>query len=96
MMVNLLSVSALEVDGFGVAFYCGQVFLYPEGATPDTTMMLGVRYERPVQVVGSTCVGVQWISGFRFCVGEWAGCMGERVDTGDSVLFQDSQRTQQA
>jgi hypothetical protein len=35
-----------------------------------------------------TCVGVQWISGFRFCVGEWAGCTGERVDTGDSVLFR--------
>jgi hypothetical protein len=46
MMVNLLSVSSLEVDGFGVAFYYGWVFLYPEGATPDTTGMLGVRYER--------------------------------------------------
>jgi hypothetical protein len=33
LKVNLLSVSALEVDGFGVAFYCGRVLLYPEGET---------------------------------------------------------------
>jgi hypothetical protein len=46
MMVNLLSVSTLEVDGFGVVFYCGQVFLYPERATLNTSMMLGVGYER--------------------------------------------------
>jgi hypothetical protein len=52
MMVNLLSVSSLEVNRFGVAFYYGRVFLYPEGATPDTTMMLGVGFERLVQVVG--------------------------------------------
>ena len=26
MMVNLLSVSSLEVDRFGVAFYCGRVW----------------------------------------------------------------------
>ena len=32
MMVNLLSVSSLEVDRFGVAFYCGQVFLYSRGS----------------------------------------------------------------
>jgi hypothetical protein len=34
MKVNFLLVSSLEVDGFGVSFYCGQVFLYPEGDTP--------------------------------------------------------------
>jgi hypothetical protein len=35
--VNLLSVSALDVDGCGVVFFRGLVFLYPEGATPDTS-----------------------------------------------------------
>jgi hypothetical protein len=44
MTINLLSVSSLEVDGFGVAFYCGRVFLYSEGATLDTIMLLGDRY----------------------------------------------------
>jgi hypothetical protein len=52
MTINLLSVSALEIDGFGVAFYCGRVLLYPEGATPDTTMLLGVRYERLYRLLG--------------------------------------------
>jgi hypothetical protein len=52
MTVNLLSVSALEIDGFGVAFYCGWVFLYPEGATPDTTVLLGVRHERLYKLLG--------------------------------------------
>jgi len=52
MMVNLLSVSSLEVDGFGVAFYCGRVFLYPEGATPDIAVMLGVGYERLYRLLG--------------------------------------------
>jgi hypothetical protein len=42
MTVNLLSLSAPEVDGFGVEFYFVRVFLYPEGATPDTIVLLGV------------------------------------------------------
>jgi hypothetical protein len=57
MMVNLLSVSALEVDRFGVAFYCGQVFLYSEGATPDTSVMLGVGYERLYMLLGRPVMG---------------------------------------
>jgi hypothetical protein len=40
--VNLLSVLALEVEGCGVVFFCGQVFLYPEGASPNTVLLLGV------------------------------------------------------
>jgi hypothetical protein len=57
IMVNLLSVSILEVDGFGVAFYYGRVFLYPEGATPDTTMMPGVGYERLYRLLARLCWG---------------------------------------
>jgi hypothetical protein len=57
MTVNLLSVSALEIDGFGVAFYCGWVFLYPEGATPDTTVLLGVKHERLYRLLGQPVIG---------------------------------------
>jgi hypothetical protein len=56
-MVKLLLVSSLEVDGFGVAFYYGKVFLYLEGATPDTTMMLGVGYERLYRLLGQPVLG---------------------------------------
>jgi hypothetical protein len=94
MTVNLLLVSALEIDGFGVAFYCGWVLLYPEGATPDTWQCCLVSGMRGCTGCWDNLWLVQWISGFRVCVGEWAGCTGERVDTGDSVLFQYSQRTQ--
>jgi hypothetical protein len=40
--INFLSVSALEVNGCGVVFFHGHMFLYPEGATLDTTVFLGV------------------------------------------------------
>jgi hypothetical protein len=33
-------------------FYCGFVFLYPEGATPDTTVLLGVQHERLHKLLG--------------------------------------------
>jgi hypothetical protein len=48
---------SLEIDGFGVTFYCGRVLLYSEGATPDTTMLLGVRYERLYRLLGRPMVG---------------------------------------
>jgi hypothetical protein len=57
MMVNLVLVLTLEVDGFGVAFYCGRVFLYLEGDTPGTTMMLGVGYERLYRLLGRPMLG---------------------------------------
>jgi hypothetical protein len=57
MTVNLLSVSSLEIDGFGVAFYCGQVLLYPKGATPDTAVLLGDRHERLYRLLGQPVVG---------------------------------------
>jgi hypothetical protein len=57
MTINLLSVSALEIDGFGVAFYYGRVFLYLEGATPDTTILLGVRHERLYRLLGQLVIG---------------------------------------
>jgi hypothetical protein len=55
--INLLSVSALEVDGFGIVFFCGQVFLYPKGATPDIVVLLGVQYERLYGLLGQPVVG---------------------------------------
>jgi hypothetical protein len=57
MTINFLSVSALEIDGFGVVFFYGRVFLYLEGATPDTTILLGVRYERLYRLLGWHVVG---------------------------------------
>jgi hypothetical protein len=49
---NFLSVSALDESGFGVVFYGGHVFLYLVGATPDTTVMLGVKYEGLYRLLG--------------------------------------------
>jgi hypothetical protein len=52
MTVNLLSVSSLDVSGFGVVFFDGHAFLYPVGATADRTMMLSVGYERLYRLLG--------------------------------------------
>jgi hypothetical protein len=95
--LKLLSVSTLEDMGYAVMFEGGQVLIRSEGAdTQDATVRLGIREGMRDTGCWDNLCWVQWISGFRFCVGEWAGCTGERVDTGDSVLFRDSQRTQQA
>jgi hypothetical protein len=40
---NLLSVSVMEDRGFVVMFKKGKVLICPEGASPDTTMSIGVR-----------------------------------------------------
>jgi transposase InsO family protein len=40
---NLLSISVMEDKGYAVTFHRGQVFIYPEGASPDTAMRIGVR-----------------------------------------------------
>jgi hypothetical protein len=40
---NLLSVSALEDEGFAVLFQNGQVLIHSEGASPDTTGSINVR-----------------------------------------------------
>jgi hypothetical protein len=39
---NILSISTLEDQGFGVAFVDGQVFLWPKGSSIDSTTMIGV------------------------------------------------------
>jgi hypothetical protein len=57
MTINLLSVSHLEIDGFGVAFFSRHVFLYLEGDSLDTTMFLGVMYERLYRLLGQPVVG---------------------------------------
>jgi hypothetical protein len=57
LTVNLLLVSALEESVFEVVFYGGHVFLYLVGATPDTTMMLGVGYERLYRLLGRPVLG---------------------------------------
>jgi hypothetical protein len=54
--VNFLSVSALEDEGCGVVFHHGQLFIYPEGATPDTSTVLGVRYERLYRLLGQPVI----------------------------------------
>jgi hypothetical protein len=40
---NFLSVSVLEDKGFVVMFKKGKVLIRPEGASPDTTVSIGVR-----------------------------------------------------
>ena len=57
MTVSLFSVSALEIGGFGVAFFSGCAFLYLEVASPDTTVLLGVRHERLYRLLGQPMVG---------------------------------------
>jgi hypothetical protein len=38
-------------------FFRGQVFLYPEGATSDTVVLLGVQYEKLYRLLGQPVVG---------------------------------------
>jgi hypothetical protein len=52
LLVNLLLVSALEVEGCGVLFFLGHVFLYPEGASMDIVVLFGVQYERLYRLLG--------------------------------------------
>jgi hypothetical protein len=52
MPINFLSVSTLENVGCGVVFFHGQVFLYPEGATLDTRIVLNVKHERLYKLQG--------------------------------------------
>jgi hypothetical protein len=40
---NFLSVSIMEDSGFSIMFKKGQVIIRPEGASPNTTMSIGVR-----------------------------------------------------
>jgi hypothetical protein len=40
---NLLSISVMEDKGYEVNFRRGQVFIRPEGASPDTALRIGVR-----------------------------------------------------
>lgn len=42
---------------FGVVFYGGHVFLYPVGATIDTIVMLGVKYEGLYRLLGRPVLG---------------------------------------
>jgi hypothetical protein len=97
MTINFLSVSALEIDGFGVAFFCGRVFLYPEGATLDTTILLGVRYERLYRLLGQPVVGSNgFLDSESMSVSESEQVAWEsELILGTQYLFQYSQRTQQ-
>jgi hypothetical protein len=96
MMVNLLSMSALEVDGFGVAFYCERVFIYPEGATPDTAVMLGVGYERLYRLLGRPVLGSSGFLDSDFVLESGKVAPKRELILGTQSFFQDSQRTQQA
>jgi hypothetical protein len=55
--VNFLSMSALDESGFGVVFNSRHVFLYSVGATADTTVMLGVKYEGLYRLFGRPVLG---------------------------------------
>jgi hypothetical protein len=57
LTINFLSVSTLDESGFGVVFYGGHVFLYLVGATDDTTVMLGVKYEGMYMLLGRSVLG---------------------------------------
>jgi hypothetical protein len=47
----------LDESGFGVVFYGGHVFPYLVGATADTTVMLGVKYEGLYRLLGRPVLG---------------------------------------
>jgi hypothetical protein len=58
---NLLSVSALEDKGYAVLFQNGQVFMHSEGASPDTTINIGVREGRVYRLQGKPVRGSKGI-----------------------------------
>jgi hypothetical protein len=57
LKVNLLSVSALEDEGYRVVFQRGQVFLYSKGVTLEATVRLGIREGMMYRVLGQPVVG---------------------------------------
>jgi hypothetical protein len=57
LSVNLLSVSTFEIDGCGIVFSQGLAYLYPEGISSDTSVLLGVQSERLYRVLGQPVVG---------------------------------------
>jgi len=57
LLVNLFSVTSLEGEGRRVVLFFGQVFLYTEGATLETTVVFGVKYERLYRLLGQFVVG---------------------------------------
>jgi hypothetical protein len=52
LKVILLSISALEDEGYGVMFQHGHVHIYLEGATLDAATVLGVRQGRLYRLLG--------------------------------------------
>jgi hypothetical protein len=49
---NLLVVLALEDKGYVVLFQNGQMFMHSEGASPDTTIDIGVREGKVYRLQG--------------------------------------------
>jgi hypothetical protein len=60
---NLLSISVMEDKGFSIMIKKGQVLIRPEGASPDTTMSIGVREGRLYRLQGKLFMGPRgsWI-----------------------------------
>jgi hypothetical protein len=65
LRVNFLSVSALADKGYAVMFEDGHVLIWSERAYLGCNNEAWHQARYDVQVVGMTCVGVQWISGFN-------------------------------
>jgi hypothetical protein len=57
MKINLLSVSSLDIDGFGFIFFSERVFLYPNEATLKMTLFHGVKHERLYRLFGQPLIG---------------------------------------
>jgi hypothetical protein len=57
LTVNFLSVLAFDESGFRFVSYGEPLFLYPAGATADTAVMLGVRYEGMYKLFGRPVLG---------------------------------------
>jgi hypothetical protein len=64
LRTNLLSVSALEDDGYAVLFCNGRVVIYLLGESPDATQVLGIRDGRMYRLLGQPVDRESnWISG---------------------------------
>jgi hypothetical protein len=93
LRVNLLSISTLADKGHAVMFKDGHVLIRSERMTLDATMRLGTRQCMMHMFLGQPVLGSNGFMDLDYVL-ERGQVARERVDTRDSILFQDSHRSQ--